>query len=139
MAGQLGFGGTIVTAGPESIIIGDVKKVSIPGVSCDVIDITTLASANKVADKMAGKNETSEIEVTAIYSNATNKIPSITDVGGPAVSWVISVDDFDTTQSKFTFVGYISSLSIGELGQDDKVEMTYTIAISGKPTFTLGS
>jgi len=137
MAGQLGFGATIVTDA-ASIVIGNVKKISIPGVAAEVIDITTLSAAGRVANKISGKKDTPDIEVVAVYDD-TASIPKITDVGGAAVAWTITFDDFTSSDSTITFSGYISSLSVGELSQDGVIELTYTITITGKATFTLGS
>lgn len=129
MAAELGFGATI--AGATTTSLGTVTNLGLPTIAADNVDITSLSSASQFAEKMGGKIDAGEVEVTAQYEFTATTKPLYGSVGLAAEVWTITFDDGST----LVFSGFISNIDAGELNDEGKIEMSYTISATTLPVY----
>lgn len=130
--GISGFGTTL--SGSVTSSVSQITSISIPGVSVDDLDVTTMASANAFREFIAGLKDAGELSVELLYEKSAYDA-QLAAVGGAAETWTVTFPD----ESIFTCSGYIKAAGQVEAPMDGPMTSSLTIKLSGEPSFTEGS
>jgi predicted secreted protein len=131
-SGISGFGTTL--AGGSAGTIGMITKLSITGLEVNDIDITTMESPDGWREFIAGLKDAKEIQCDMLYEN-NNMDTILAALGDVNETWTITLPDGAT----FVCDGYIKAVGGVGIPMDDKISQTFSIKLSGAPTFTPGA
>lgn len=137
-AATKGFGTTVqyLATGPSTYAsIGELVAVTPPTKSRETIDATHMASPDGYREFIGSLREGGESTLTFNYTEAGYLIlEAIFDADGPE-TFKITLTDGAT----IVFDGIITEYPIDEIAIDDKVGMSATIKVTGKPVYTAGA
>lgn len=141
MAGIAAIGSSIARgdgAGPPEAFTPVAEVVSISGISLaqDVVDTTTLASANRYEEAVSTVIRTGETELGLNFDpDAATHKQFITDMEGRALH-NFRITFSDTAGTAWTIPAFVTGFVIGDISPEGKLEATATLKISGQPTFS---
>lgn len=129
-AASKGFGATIGIEGSTPgtfVLVAEVVRVGLPGMTRDALDATHLTSPNGYKEFIAGLKETGEASLTL------NWIASATD------AMIAAFEDEEGNYritapngTRFTFPGFFTAYSPPTMAPGEKMEATVTIKATGK-------
>ncbi len=137
MAKHVGTGFTLKlsTAGSTTfgVTVGQVRSISGPSRSADVIDITTFDSTNNYREKAVGFLDGGEVTIGLIYDPGLTSHTELSNMfdGRTTASFQVV---YPTTTITVEFSGPISALG-QEIPLSDVITADLTVAITGKPVF----
>jgi predicted secreted protein len=121
--------GTTLTIATNAIT--NLTNISGPGMTADVIDVSSHGSANKYREFVQGLRDGGEIEVEGNFNMAS---AGHIITAFEATTLQACVITFPTTPATtWTFSGIVTGFST-EAPHDDKITYSATIKVSGKPT-----
>lgn len=131
----VGFTLKMSTAGSSTfgVTIGQVRSISGPAKSADVIDVTTQDSTNNYREKAVGFLDGGDVSLGVMYDPALSSHAELNNMldGRVLGRWQVI---YPTTTVTKEFAGYVSGLS-PEVPFGAEVTADVTIAVSGKPVF----
>lgn len=130
--GNSGFGTTV--SGATTGSLGNLMSVSVGNIDVTRIDVTSMDSTDKWKEFIAGMKDAGEITLDLLYDDDEYNT-AITHIGGTNEVWTVTFPDGST----FVCSGFIAGVGPVQAPMDDKMAMSVTIKLSGKPTFTAGS
>ena len=123
---------------------GCVRSLTMPDWTMEKIDATCLGSVDFKAYIPSDLTDPGEISATLIFDPAD--VPDVTAMGieGTLTITFPIGEPANDTASTFTTSGFISSLSLGEIGADNLIEVSVTYCCTAEtgvsvPTFTAES
>lgn len=126
--GISGFGATL--SGATFGTVGQITKLSLPGIDAGEIDVTTMDSVEKWKEFIASLKDAGELSVDVLYTDS--QYGALLDaIGGDNEDWTITLPDGAT----FVCAGFLKSVG-GEVPMDGAIANALGIRLSGKPTFT---
>jgi len=126
--GRSGFGATF--SGSALGSIGELRSVPPPNISvANDIEFGSMESTDGYIEYKAGMIEPGELALEIIYD--ADRYDALIDAIGDDDTFTITWADTST----FVFSGYLKGLS-AEVPYGDKMMITATFKVSGKPTFT---
>jgi predicted secreted protein len=133
--------GTILyyASGTNTTAIGNVISISGPDQTIDVIDFSTMDSANAWREKMPGMKDQGTISFDVNYDGSAAGNSNVLNTLFGDTSYTFGVYFNETTvltnKSKWSCSGFISRLGFA-IPFDDKVTQSVEITMTGAPTFT---
>lgn len=132
--------GTTVEYGSSPTKVKHVTALDGPSEEAEMINTTDYDDTDGYQRFTMGMIDPGEVEVTAKFDSS--EYSSIRNEIGTSQDWIIRFHEPNyTTNSDLTFTGILYSVAFayGDSESDGLVELTLTIKVSGKPTFTQGS
>lgn len=127
--GFVGHGTTLV--GSTTGTIGNVISVTVGGRTRDMIDKSTMDSANMFREYMAGMADEGEFTAEVNFDDGAISVALNTAFqAATSETWTI---DFGT--KTFACTGVITSFDVND-SFDDKITMSITIKLTGRGTWT---
>lgn len=126
-----------VTVSVASNNIGGLTDVNLSGTDVSFVDTTTHGSADGFKEFVGGLKDGGTIELTGAYKIADagqTYLRAAANQGGAPVAVVVEFSDGSTASCSAVVGPYTVSNP-----QDDKVEFTSTLKVSGKVTFAAAS
>jgi predicted secreted protein len=116
--------------------ITELTGIGLPGMSADDIDITTHNDSDRVRQFIKGLIDPGEIAIegNVLYTDYANLYASMTTTSLESITITLPTSPSTTT---FEANGYLKSLE-GNSPHDEKIDMSGSIKISGKPVLTEG-
>ena len=125
--GISGYGTTL--SGATTGVIGNIRSLSLGGITADDIEVTTNDSTNSWKEFIAGLKDAGDLTLDLIYEKVdTNTI--LNALGSTVEVWTITLPD----DSVFTISGYINNLGV-EMPMGDAITSSMTLKLTGEPTF----
>ena len=132
--------GTVLTVsdGTNTTTIGNVLNIGGPDQTRDVIDITTMDSANLRREFIPGLIDPGEITFDVNYdgtaAGTANDLHNLQTA--TAMTWKITFNDstVETSKSSFSNTGFMTNLGF-QIPFDDKVTQSVTVKMTGTPTY----
>lgn len=130
-AGVFGNGSTFKLG---SNTISELTSIGLPGMSADDIDITTHNDSDRVRQFIKGLIDPGEIAIEGNmdYTEYANLYASMTTTSVESITITLPTSPSVT---KFEANGYLKSLE-GSSPHDEKIDMSGSVKISGKPVLT---
>lgn len=139
MPGKAAFGTTIGFGTPTPTSVANVTNISGLDGDTEIIDVTSHDSAGRYREKIASFIDAGQLTVDINFdpSAPTHRATSggilyLRDQG-TVETWTITFPG--TPSHKVVFQGFVKSAGM-ELPFDDKMAMSLTIEVTGKPTWT---
>ncbi len=110
--------------------LSEVVSITVPEITVETIDVTHHASDDGFREIIAGLKDGGEATVTMNYIEASATLLQTLVLAGRE-TFRITFNGAST----YTFTGVPTAFSFGDLVIDDKMTMSLTIKVSGKPTF----
>lgn len=117
--------------------VAEVTSISGPGLSADVIDMTSHDSTTGYREFVQGLKDGGEVSFDIIYvpagvthKNASGGLLWYYEQGGTAQHSIVFPDSATTT---WTFDAFVTNFEVGA-PIDDKLSASVTIKVTGKPT-----
>lgn len=131
--GTFGNGSTIKIG---SSTVSELTSIGLPDMSSDDIDVTTHNDTDRIREFIKGLTDPGEV---AIEGNMSYDEYAILYAAMTTTSLQSLTITLPTTPSITTFAGncYVKSLS-GTSPHDEKIDMSASLKITGKPTLTKG-
>lgn len=132
MAGQIGIGATFAgTVASGLTSIAQITSISLPEVSCDDIDVTSMDSTDDAKEFVAGLIDSGSLGLELSYekSNYSNLLGAVRI----SDTYTLTFKDGST----LVFTGYLKSVG-GDMPVDGKITNSATFKVSGLPVFTAG-
>ena len=131
---------TLIKAGSETTdtVLEHLTSIGEQSTEAEEIDVTTLDSPNGAKEYIQGAKDPGTVEVTAnnCFDGQVAIIKSLFD-SGVVRNWK---ETYPTTASgttgMLTYSGYVSAFTYGEATTDGLATITFTIRLSGQPTYT---
>lgn len=129
--GTFGNGATLNLGGNT---ISELTNIGLPGMSADDIDITTHNDADRVRQFIKGLIDPGEIAIEGnmLYTDYANLYASMTTTSLESITVTLPTSPSVT---KFEANGYLKGLE-GSSPHDEKIDMSGSLKISGKPVLT---
>jgi predicted secreted protein len=134
--------GTILyyASGTNTTAVGNVKSITGPDISVDVLDYTTMDATNNWREKTSGLKDQGALTFDVNYDGSAggnaNALHGL--IGNTSYTWGIIFNDHTsggTNCSKFTSAGFLSRLGFA-IPFDDMVTQPIEVVLSGEPTYT---
>ena len=122
--------------GTNWVDISEIVTITGPGMSRDVIDVTSLASTGGYREFIAGFREPGTVTLAMIFRRDNYNTMKSDFEGDALVNYEIYLPDDEYTSLEFE--GLVTELPL-TIPTDDKVTMDVTIKISGEVTCNSGS
>ena len=131
----VGFTIKLSTTGSTTfgVTLGQVRSVSGPGVSADVIDTSCMDITNNYRTKGVGLLDGGDITVNVAYDPAADSHITARSLMSNRTATGVQVI-YPTTTVSWEAQGYISGIT-NEIPLADLVTADFTLSVSGKPTF----
>lgn len=118
--------------------IGEVIRIQPPGVTAETIDVTALNTTDAFREFIKSLKDGGEVTVVmhmdpATVADAENQTLLKAEVEGTANS--TARIEFSDGGPNVVFSGPATGWTPGELTADGKIELTFTMKVSGKPTW----
>ena len=140
MGGIASLGSSIARGDGQSpevfTVVAEVVSISGLPLSQDLVDTTTLDSANRYEEAVSTVIRSGETELGLNFdpTEATH-LSFITDMeAGTLVNFRITFSD--TPATAWTIPAFVVGFNIGDINPESKLEATATLKISGQPTFS---
>jgi hypothetical protein len=133
-AASAGFGTTFsyLSTDPSTYTaLGEVLSVSVPSITVETIDVTHMGSDDGFREFIASLKDGGECVVNMNYVEAAATLMQTLVLAGR--------ETFRITfpgSSTYVFTGIPTAFSFEDLVIDDKIAMSLTIKVSGKPVYT---
>lgn len=134
MAGIHGHGTTLSSASLGGI--ADIISISGPDQTRDAIDISTMDSASKFREFLAGMADAGEVTCELNYASAgggASEDLQTLFVAGTVENWTIQIA---SAAGRWVTSGFISALGAA-IPFDDKITQSVTIKFTGIPAFSI--
>ena len=131
-AATSGFGATFAYESAPSTYtsLAEVLSVTPPTISVETVDVTHMASDDGFREYIASLKDGGEVTVNMNYVEASATLLTTLVLAG--------LETFKITfpgSSTYTFSGIPTAFAFDDVVIDDKVAMSLTIKVSGKPVF----
>jgi hypothetical protein len=140
MGGIASLGSSIARGDGEVVeaftTVAEVVSISGLPLSQDVVDTTTLDSANRYEEAVSTVIRTGEVELglNFVPTDSTH-LQFITDMeDGEIHNFRITFSD--SVGTAWTIPAFVVGFNIGDINPESKLEATATLKISGQPTFS---
>ena len=110
--------------------LAEVLSITPPSISVETVDVTHMGSDDGFREYIASLKDGGEVTVNLNYVEASATLLQTLVLAG--------METFRVTfpgSSTFTFTGIPTAFSFDDVVIDDKVAMSLTIKVSGKPVF----
>lgn len=114
--------------------VSEVTGITGPGFSREMIDVSTVDSANAFREKITGFRDAGEVTLALNYNRAGYAIFYADFLDDDPVNYQVILKNGDMWE----FAAFVTELPIEAPG-DNKVSNNTTFVITGEPTFTQGS
>lgn len=142
MPGKAAFGATIGFGSPTPSSIANVTNISGLDGDTEIIDVTSHDSGGRYREKIASFIDAGQVKLelnfdpgSPTHKATTGGILYLRDQS-TVETWTITFPGSPT--HKVTFQAFVKSAGI-ELPYDDKMAMSVTLEVTGKPTWTYGT
>jgi predicted secreted protein len=142
MPGKAAFGTTIGFGTPTPTNVANVTNISGLDGDTEIIDVTSHDSAGRYREKLASFIDAGQVTLelnfdphTPTHKAVSGGILYLRDQG-TVETWTIAFPG--TPSHKVVFQGFVKSAGM-ELPFDDKMAMSLTIEVTGKPLWTYGT
>jgi predicted secreted protein len=125
---KIGYGATIKRNG---VVMAEVKNITCPNLSTDMVDVTTMDSADSYKESIPSLKDGGEVGIEALfYAGDPAQAGMYTDFNASTKqNYIITAPDLSWT---WTFSGYVTAIE-QEIPMDDAIGVNFTIKVSGKP------
>ncbi len=121
--------------GSESadLVIAHISSIGEQATETEEIDVTTLDSPNGAKEYIQGAKDAGSLDVTAniMKDGQVAKLKGVFDAG-TVREWTITYPNGST----LVFNAYIASLTFGEATPDGLMTSSFSLRLSGEPTYT---
>lgn len=111
--------------------LAEVLSVTPPSISVETVDVTHMGSDDGFREYKAGRRDGGEVTVNMNYVEASATLLQTLVLAGYETFRITFPDS-----STYVFSGIPTAFSFDDVVIDDKVAMSLTIKVSGKPVYT---
>ncbi len=131
-AASSGFGAVFAYESAASVFtaLAEVLSVTPPAIAVETIEVTHMGSDDGFREYIAGLKDGGEVTVNMNYVEASATLLQTLVLAG--------IETFRITfpgSSTYTFSGIPTAFTFDDVVIDDKIAMSLTIKVSGKPTY----
>jgi len=125
---KIGYGATFKRNG---VVMAEVKNITCPNLSTDMVDVTTMDSADIYKESIPSLRDGGEVGIEALfYAGDPAQAGMYTDFNASTKQdYIITAPDASWT---WTFSGYVTAIE-QEMPMDDAINVNFTIKVIGKP------